>query len=72
MPNLQSAVEKRNSAQAGLLRAADAVAALPWNMLPDPDCWSAAHMVGHLCQVERSVLGYADRVIRKTPLPVSY
>lgn len=29
-------------------------------------------MVAHLCQVERGVLGYADRVVGKTPLPVTF
>ena len=72
MSNLQSAVEKLSRTQPGLLAAADAVSAADWQTLPDANSWSAAHLVAHLCQVERSVLGYADRVIRKTPLPVRY
>jgi len=29
-------------------------------------------MVGHLCRVEREVVAYADRVIRKSPMRVSF
>ena len=72
MPSLQSAVEKLNRAQQGLLAAADAVPATDWSTLPHANSWSAAHVIAHLCQVERSVLGYADRVIRKTPLHIPY
>jgi uncharacterized damage-inducible protein DinB len=72
MPDLQSAIEKLNRAQANLLSAADAVAASNWNTPPGSNCWSAAHLVAHLCQVERGVLTYADRVIRKTPLHVPH
>ncbi len=72
MPNLQSTVEKLSRTQQGLLAAADAVSATHWQTPPDANSWSAAHLVAHLCQVERSVLGYADRVIRKTPLHVPY
>ena len=72
MPDLQSTVEKLSRTQQGLLAAADAVSATDWQTLPDANSWSAAHLVAHLCQVERFVLGYADRVIRKTPLPVPY
>ena len=55
-----------------ILSAADSVPAEDWNTLPDERSWSAAQLVGHLCQVERGVLGYADRVLRKTPLPVTF
>src|SRR5713226_2718486 len=72
MPNLQSTVEKLNRTQPGLLAAADAVSATHWQTPPDANSWSAAHLVAHLCQVERSVLGYADRVVRKSPLQVSF
>jgi DinB superfamily len=72
MPNLQSAVEKLNRAQQGLLAAADAVGATDWSRIPRANSWSAAHVIAHLCQVERTVLGYADRVIRKTPLRIPY
>ena len=69
MRNLQFAVEKLNRAQTGLLRAANSIAALHWKTPPNANSWSAAHLIAHLCQVERGVLGYADRVIRKKALP---
>ena len=72
MPTLQFAVEKLNRAQQGLLAAADSVSAAEWSTAPGANCWSAAHVIAHLCQVERSVLGYADRVIRKVPFRVPY
>lgn len=72
MPSLPSAIEKLKGAQVGLLQAADAISAPDWNTPPRANSWSAAHLVAHLCQVERGVLGYADRVIRKTPLQLSY
>jgi hypothetical protein len=70
MPDLRSTVEKLCRAQAGLLRAADTVPSSGWNIRPNADAWCAAQVVAHLCQVERGVLGYADRVIRKVPRPV--
>ena len=72
MPHLQSALQKLGHAQQGLLLAADAVSVTDWSTLPSANSWSAAHVIAHLCQVERSVLGYADRVIRKTPFEVPY
>ena len=72
MPNLQFTVEKLNRAQQGFLAAADSVSASEWNTPPAANSWSAAHVIAHLCQVERSVLGYADRVIRKVPRRVPY
>ena len=71
MPGLQTTVEKLSVAQRGFLRAADAVPAPDWNTRPGALSWSAAQLVAHLCQVERGILGYADRVLQKTPLPVS-
>ena len=72
MPKLPFAVDKLNRAQQGLLAAADSVSAAGWNTPPEANSWSAAQVVAHLCQVERSVLGYADRVIRKAPRRVPY
>jgi DinB superfamily len=72
MPDLQYALHKLSHAQQGLLLAADAVGEKDWTMLARANSWSAAHVIAHLCQVERSVLGYADRVIRKTPFQVPY
>ena len=72
MPNLPSAVGKLNHAQQDFLSAADLVSSADWNTAPDAHSWPASHLVAHLCQVERGVLTYADRVIRKLPLPISY
>jgi len=72
MPSLQSTVEKLTSAHHALLAAADSVPAAEWNTSPDANSWSAARLIAHLCQVERSVLSYADRVIRKVPFHVPY
>jgi uncharacterized damage-inducible protein DinB len=72
MPDLHSALQKLGRAQQSLLAAADSVSAAEWNTRPNANSWSAAHVVAHLCQVERSVLGYADRVIRKVPCHVPY
>jgi hypothetical protein len=72
MPDLQYALHKLSHAQQGLLLAADAVSVTDWSALPRANSWSAAHVIAHLCQVERTVVGYADRVIRKTPLGIPY
>jgi len=72
MPDLQYARYKLSHAQQGLLLAADAVGETDWGTLPRANSWSAAHLIAHLCQVERTVLGNADRVIRKTPFHVPY
>jgi uncharacterized damage-inducible protein DinB len=72
MASLQSAVERLSGAQQGFLGAADAVSAADWNRPPVAHSWSAAQLVAHLCKVERGVLSYADRVVRKTPLPVTF
>jgi hypothetical protein len=70
MSDLQYALQKLNRAQHGLLLLADALDVTEWNTPSEANSWSAAHLIAHLCQVERWVLGYADRVIRKTPLHV--
>jgi hypothetical protein len=72
MPNLRATIEKLGLAQAHFLAAADSIDASNWNVRSSPAAWSAAQLVAHLCQVERGVVGYADRVIRKTPLPVPF
>ncbi len=71
MPSLTLTLEKLRAAQQGFLAAADSIAATDWTIPPALHCWCAGHVVSHLCQVERNTLGYADRVIRKTALPVS-
>jgi hypothetical protein len=72
MPDLQYALQKLRRAPQGLLLAADALDATDWNTPSEANSWSAAHLIAHLCQVQRSVLGCADRVIRKTALHVPY
>lgn len=72
MSNLQIASQKLNDAQLRLLRTADAIDSSLWNTCPGVDSWSAAQVVAHLCQVERTTLGYADRVVRKTARPVTF
>jgi hypothetical protein len=72
MSDLKFTIEKLGRAQQGFLTSADSVDSAEWNNPPNPNCWSAAQLVAHLCQVERGVLAYADRVIRKTALPVTF
>lgn len=70
MSKLQSIFEKLASTQAEFLRSADAIGTRQWLQQAKPDCWSAGEVVGHLCDVERGVRGYADRLIRKAPMPI--
>lgn len=70
MSKLQPIFEKLAHAQTEFLRTADAIATPLWLVQAKPGCWSAADLVAHLCDVERGVRGYADRIIRKTPLSV--
>jgi len=72
MSSLKSTIEKLGRAQQGLLTSADSLDPDLWNTPPNTNCWSAAQLIAHLCQVERGVLAYADRVIRKTALPVTF
>src|SRR5262249_10449304 len=68
--DLQPILSKLACAQAEFLRAADPIAPPLWHEQPQPGCWSAGQLVAHLSDVERGVRGYADRIIRKAPLPV--
>jgi hypothetical protein len=70
MPDLQFTCEKLARAQLGLLKAADTIPSSAWETSLSATSWSAAQVIAHLCQVERSVVGYADRVTRKTPLSI--
>jgi len=69
---LQPTLQKLGAAQEAFLRAADGISTAHWQQPPTCGGWSAAELVGHLSQVERGVLSYADRVIRKAPLPVVF
>ena len=68
MTRLEPTLQKLAASQLEFLRAADSISAADWQQPPVTGGWSAAELVAHLCQVERDVLAYADRVIRKTPL----
>ena len=72
MPDLKFTVAKLVRAQQGLLSSAHAVESVLWNTAPGVGSWSAARIVAHLCQVEHNVLTNADRLTRKSPLPVSF
>lgn len=69
---LKRVVTKLGDSQSICLTAADLISAQDWRTSPASGRWSAAEVVAHLCQVERGILAYADRVIRKTPLPVPF
>lgn len=63
--------EKLNEAQTAFCGAADEIPSEKWAMQPRPGQWSAAEVVAHLVAVERGIVGKADRIAQKTPLPVS-
>jgi hypothetical protein len=62
-------IQKLSSAQETFLRAADSVSAQDWLKRPRAGCWSAGHVVAHLCLVERGTLALADRIIQKQAKP---
>jgi DinB family protein len=72
MDQLEGIVAKLRSSQFGLLRAADAVIAEQWQSRPSETVWSAAEVTCHLMSVERAVLGAADRVSQRTPMPAPF
>ena len=72
MTKLQPILEKLARAEAEFLHTSDVIPSPQWLEQPNPGRWSAGELVAHLCDVERDVRGYADRVIRKTPLPVPF
>lgn len=72
MSNLQPILEKLTRAQAEFLRAADVIARPQWLEQAKAGRWSAGELVAHLSDVERGVRGFADRLIRKNPLPVPF
>jgi hypothetical protein len=72
MPDLPATVENLNRAQLNFLKSADAISASDWNTQPALHCWSAAQVVAHLCQVERTILGSADRIIRHHPRRIPF
>ena len=72
MNRLQPILQKLGASQEAFLRAADGVSNADWLVPPSADRWSAGEVVGHLCRVEREIVAYADRVIRKAPRRVSF
>lgn len=72
IPSLQPIREKLARAQSTFLRAADVIPSEKWDTQPGPERWSAAELVAHLVVVERGILGKADGVTKKTPLPVPF
>jgi hypothetical protein len=67
MAAVSDIVEKLGSAQAGLLRAADAVSSEQWQTKPSPNVWGAAELTCHLMTIERVVLGGANRCLHNPP-----
>jgi len=70
VPGLNRIVEKLHRAQRGFLTAADLIPSHLWRLRSADGGWSAGEIVAHLCQVERTILGTADRIIRYAPKPV--
>lgn len=65
MRNLQPLLENLARAQAGLLRAADAIPADRWTENPLEGRWSAGEVVCHLISVERAIISRADKILQK-------
>jgi hypothetical protein len=70
MPSLDPIREKLARAQSTFLRAADVIPVDKWDASPGQEQWSAAELVAHLVVVERGILGKADGIIKKIPIPV--
>jgi hypothetical protein len=65
--SIAAIVENLSRAQAGLLHAADSVAAHRWRTSPNEGRWSAGELVGHLISVERAIIYGADQLLQKPP-----
>ena len=72
MTSLDALREKLDAAQGSFLRAADAIPAARWEQQPEPQEWSAGELVGHLVVVERAIIGKADSITQKVPLPIPF
>ena len=70
MRNLNPLLENLASAQAGFLRAADAIPADRWTENPLEGRWSAGEVVCHLISVERAIISRADKILQKPPRKV--
>ncbi|MCU1243310.1 MAG: DinB family protein [Candidatus Acidoferrum typicum] len=67
MALLEPILEKLDSAQHNLLRAADAIPADVWKTPPRGGVWSAAEIMAHVMSIERTVIGAAERIFKKQP-----
>jgi hypothetical protein len=67
VPQLQPILEKLDRAQYSLVLAADAVPANLWKTCPREGAWSAAELIAHVMMVERTVVGAAERILKKQP-----
>jgi len=68
-PSLARITDKLARAQQAFLGAADAIPPDLWRTRPPEGGWSPAEITAHLCQVERTILGTADRILRHPPRP---
>ena len=67
---LSSLTSNLAKSRSGLLRAAEAIPPDAWKTSPSEGRWSAAELIAHLIQVERSVIAKADRILQHPPKPV--
>jgi hypothetical protein len=70
MRKLETILPLLGLAHANLLRAADAIGPGHWATAPSEAAWSAAEVIAHLIQVERTIVGAADRVSQKPAKPI--
>jgi DinB superfamily len=59
--------EKLDRAQGALLRATEPISADIWKVSPQQDTWSTAELIAHIMIIERTVIGAADRILKKQP-----
>ena len=69
--NLSPILRKLAESQTAFMCAANAIRSEQWTSRPDPERWSAAEIVAHLVMVERAIVSGADRIIQKSPQPIS-
>jgi hypothetical protein len=67
VPSIEAILEKLDRAQHRLLLAGDAIPADQWTTCPREGAWSAAELIAHVMMVERTVVGAADRILKKQP-----
>ena len=67
MPSIEPIRKKLDRAQHALLLAAHAIPADQWKTCPRQGAWSSAELIAHVMMVERTVVGAADRILKKQP-----